>query len=104
MDLLHRKSTDRLFQAILSLRSIDECYEFFEDACTIREIEEIAQRFEVAELLWEGKSYNEINQRTGASTATICRVKKCLMYGNSGYKLTLERMNLAEEEQDERTA
>lgn len=104
MELLHQKSTDRLFQAILSLRSIDECYEFFEDACTVREIDEIAQRFEVAELLWEGRSYNEINQRTGASTATICRVKKCLIYGNSGYKLTLDRMNMAEEEQNERTA
>ena len=92
MDLVHHPSTDRLFQAILSLKTLDECYEFFEDACTIKEIQEIAQRFEVAELLWQGKSYNEINQITGASTATICRVKKCLVYGNSGYKLTLDRM------------
>lgn len=92
MDLLHQESIDRLFQAILSLKSLDECYEFFEDACTIKEIQEIAQRYEVATLLWKGKSYGEINQATGASTATICRVKKCLVYGNSGYKIALERM------------
>ena len=98
MDLLHHGATDKLFQAILSLQTVDECYEFFEDACTIKEIEEIAQRFEVAEHLWQGKSYNEINQLTGASTATICRVKKCLVYGNSGYKLALERMAQVEEE------
>lgn len=92
MDLIRHPSVDRLFEAILSLQTKDECYEFFEDACTIREIEEIAQRFEVAELLWNGKSYNEINQTIGASTATICRVKKCLVYGNSGYRVALERM------------
>jgi len=93
MDLLHHETIDRLFQAILSLKNTEECYEFFEDACTIKEIQEIAQRFEVASLLWQGKSYGEINQITGASTATICRVKKCLVYGNSGYKIALERMN-----------
>ena len=92
MEILHHETTDRLFQAILSLRSLEECYEFFEDACTIKEIQEIAQRFEVATQLWQGKSYNEINQNTGASTATIYRVKKCLMYGNSGYRLVLDRM------------
>ena len=102
MDLLHKASTDKLFQAILSLQTLDECYEFFEDACTIKEIEEIAQRFEVAEHLWQGKSYNEINQLTGASTATICRVKKCLVYGNSGYRLALDRMAQDEEEQHDR--
>lgn len=99
MDLIRHPSVDRLFDAILSLRTKDECYEFFEDACTIREIEEIAQRFEVAELLWNGKSYNEINQTTGASTATICRVKKCLVYGNSGYRVALERMAQKAEEE-----
>lgn len=93
MDLLHHKSIDRLFQAILSLKNMDECYEFFEDACTIKEIQEIAQRFEVASLLWNNKSYSEINQMTGASTATICRVKKCLVYGNSGYALVLSRLD-----------
>ena len=91
MDLQRQDATTRLFEAILSLKNIDECYEFFEDACTIKEIQEISQRFEVASLLWQGKSYGEINQITGASTATICRVKKCLVYGNSGYKIALER-------------
>ena len=83
---------EQLFRGMLCLNSVEECYEFFEDACTIKEIQEIAQRFEVATQLWQGKSYNEINQNTGASTATICRVKKCLMYGNSGYRLVLDRM------------
>ena len=76
----------------MSLKNIEECYEFFEDACTIKELQEISQRFDVAKLLWQGESYNSINQQTGASTATICRVKKCLMYGNSGYRVVLDRM------------
>lgn len=100
MDIDHRTDIDRLFQAILSLQTLDECYEFFEDACTIKEIHEIAQRFEVATQLWQGKSYNEVNHSTGASTATICRVKKCLTYGNSGYRLILERMAEKEEPHD----
>jgi len=93
MNMLHQPNIDRLFDAILSLKTKEECYEFFEDACTIKEILEIGQRFEVATLLWQGKSYGEVNQITGASTATICRVKKCLVYGNSGYKIALERLN-----------
>lgn len=93
MEIERKKTFDQLFHAILSLKSVDECYEFFEDACTIRELNEISQRFDVAEKLWRGKSYNEINQDTGASTATICRVKKCLMYGNSGYRLVLDRLS-----------
>ena len=101
MELQHQKNIDRLFEAILSLKSTQECYEFFEDACTIKELQEISQRFEVAEQLWDGKSYNEVNQKTGASTATICRVKKCLMYGNSGYKLVLDRLHEREEHSDE---
>lgn len=97
MDVLRQKEVERLFQAILTLQTVEECYRFFEDACTIKEIQEIAQRFDVASQLWTGKSYQEVNQKTGASTATICRVKKCLMYGSSGYQLVLERM--AEEEE-----
>ena len=97
MEIKHQESIDQLFRAILSLQTLEECYEFFEDACTIKEIYERSQRFDVAKLLWQGQSYNEVNQKTGASTATICRVKKCLMYGNSGYKLVLDRM--AEEEE-----
>lgn len=92
MEISHNTMTNRLFEAILALKNVEECYEFFEDACTIKEIQEISQRFDVASQLWEGKSYHEINKNTGASTATICRVKKCLMYGNSGYRLILDRM------------
>ena len=92
MDITRHELMDQLFQAILSLKNIEECYEFFEDACTIKELQEISQRFDVAKLLWQGESYNSINQQTGASTATICRVKKCLMYGNSGYRVVLDRM------------
>ena len=100
MERHHQKNIDRLFEAILSLKSMEECYEFFEDACTIKELQEISQRFEVAEQLWDGKSYNEVNQKTGASTATICRVKKCLMYGNSGYRLALDRIIKKEDTSD----
>ena len=92
MDIARHELMDQLFQAILSLETIEECYEFFEDACTIKELQEISQRFDVAKLLWQGESYKTINQKIGASTATICRVKKCLMYGNSGYRLVLDRM------------
>ena len=97
MDVLRQKEVERLFQAILTLQTVEECYRFFEDACTIKEIQEIAQRFDVASQLWTGKSYQEVNQKTGASTATICRVKKCLMYGSSGYKLALERLTAQED-------
>lgn len=93
MKLPRHPRTDHLFHAILALKDIEECYEFFENACTIRELEEISQRFEIAQLLWFGKSYNEINHMTGASTATICRVKKCLVDENSGYQLTLKRLS-----------
>ena len=88
----HKESIDNLFKAILSLENIEECYNFFEDACTIQELESIAQRFEVARLLCQGKSYVDINKTTGASTATICRVNKALRYGDGGYKTVIERL------------
>lgn len=98
MEAIHHAYADHLFQAILTLQTVDECYDFFEDVCTIKEIQEIAQRFEVAAQLRRGKSYSDVNQSTGASTATICRVKKCLMYGSSGYRLVLERLEAAAKE------
>ena len=88
----HKESMDNLFKAILSLQNIEECYSFFEDACTIQELESIAQRFEVATLLSQGKSYVDINKLTGASTATICRVSKCVNYGEGGYKTAIDRL------------
>ena len=88
-----KEHIDTLFKAILSLENIEECYSFFEDACTIQELESIAQRFEVAQLLSSGKSYAEVNKLTGASTATICRVGKCVNYGTGGYKTAIDRLD-----------
>ena len=81
---------DKLFEAILKLESIDECRRFFEDICTMKELEAISQRLDVAKLLAEGVNYQEISKTCGASTATISRVSKCLQYGGGGYALVLE--------------
>ena len=96
MSNLRNAEADQLFEAILSLQTVEECYRFFEDACTIKEVQEIAQRFHVAQALSAGKNYQEVNKETGASTATICRVNKCLNYGNGGYRTVLERMQKGE--------
>ena len=85
--------TDYLFEAILSLRSIEECYRFFDDICTIKEVGAIAQRLKVAKLLRQGLTFNVIAEKTGASTATIARVNKCLVYGADGYTTILERLD-----------
>lgn len=93
MEKLHTPETDRLFEAILTLKDVDECYRFFEDICTIKELLEISQRFEVAGLLeGGGMSYADIREKTGASTATITRINRCLRFGNDGYKLVFERL------------
>lgn len=83
--------TDKLFEAILLLKGMDECYNFFEDICTVSEIKAMAQRLEVAKMLKEGHTYTDISEKTGASTATISRVNRCLNYGADGYKMILER-------------
>lgn len=85
-------ATDRLFEAILTLENVDECYAFFEDICTVHEIKSLAQRLEVAKMLQEKKTYTEIQQVTHASTATISRVNRCLSYGSDGYKIILDRV------------
>ena len=87
------KMTDNLFNAILKLETVEECYKFFEDICTIKEIQDVSQRLEVARQLKCGNSYVEVARDTGASTATISRVNKCLSYGSGGYKLVLERLD-----------
>lgn len=87
--------TDRLFQAILLLKDIDECYNFFEDICTISEVKAMAQRLEVARMLMDKKTYTEICEKTGASTATISRVNRFLNYGADGYKTILKRPDKA---------
>jgi len=84
--------TDQLFKAILTLENIDECYKFFEDIATINEIKELSQRLEVARMLSEGFIYEDIVQKTGASSATISRVKKCLNYGADGYQSVLKKI------------
>jgi TrpR-related protein YerC/YecD len=86
------EETDKLFEAVLLLRSIDECYNFFEDICTVAEIKALGQRLEVAKMLKYKKTYTEIGDKTGASTATISRVNRCLNYGADGYKMILERI------------
>lgn len=84
---------NHLFQAILQLRDEEECYKFFMDVCTINELQSMGQRYEVAKMLREKKTYCEIAKETGASTATISRVNRSLNYGNDGYDLVLERLN-----------
>jgi len=79
--------TDKLFECILSMETVEECYQLFEDLCTINEIQAIAQRMEVAAMLDAKRTYVEIAEKTGASTATISRVNRCLHYGTDGYKL-----------------
>ena len=86
------KEKDYLYKAIVAVSSVDECRDFFDDVCTIKEITSIAQRLTVARLLKEGKTFNEIVEETGASSATISRVNKCLVYGN-GYKHVLEKLD-----------
>ena len=85
-------ATDHLFEAILLLENIDECYSFFEDICTIHEIKSLAQRLEVAKMLRQRKTYSEITEKTGASTATISRVNRALTYGSDGYNMVLDRL------------
>lgn len=92
MEKLRNKSADLLFNSILTLKNLDECYEFFEDICTIKEIQSIAQRVMVAQMLLEGKVYKDIVTETGASTATISRVNRSLNYGNDGYRKAFERL------------
>lgn len=90
---------DGLFEAILKLETMEECYRFFEDICTIKEIQAIAQRLEVAKLLTANKTYNEIEAETGASTATISRINRSLNYGADGYKIVFKKLGIIDEEE-----
>lgn len=89
---LKDKMTDKLFEAILLLENEEECYRFFEDICTVSEIKAMAQRLEVAGMLDREQIYTDIAEKTGASTATISRVKRCLHFGADGYRLILDRL------------
>lgn len=95
---LKDKNTDLFFNAILHLETIDECYDFFEDLCTVNELKSISQRIVVAKMLREKKVYSEIVDETGASTATVSRVNRSLQYGCGGYDLIFDRMNGEKEE------
>ena len=92
----HNDSTDELCEAILSLKTREECYAFLEDICTIKELLEMSQKLSVAKLLSRGMSYSQISQKTGVSTATISRISRCIEYGSGGYKMIIERLQEGE--------
>lgn len=85
-------SMDRLFRTFLNLESIDECYAYFEDLCTVKELEDMAQRLDAAVLLEQGNSYQKIMEQVKISTATIGRVSRCLNHGSGGYRTALEKL------------
>lgn len=91
------EAVDKLFEAVLNLKSKEECYIFFEDLCTVNELLSLSQRYEVATMLSAKKTYLEIAEKTGASTATISRVNRSLNYGNDGYEMIFARTNHVEE-------
>src|SRR5688572_3277226 len=94
---IRTSAVDHLFEAILSLKDSEECYIFFEDICTVNELLSLSQRFEVARMLRQHKTYLEIAEKTGASTATISRVNRSLNYGNDGYDMVFQRISDKEE-------
>ena len=94
---LHSESVDMLFKSILNLESVEECYKYFEDVCTINELRDMAQRFEVALLLDKGCNYQQIAAKTNVSTATISRVSRCLNYGEGGYRDAIQKLKNSEE-------
>ena len=96
-----KEKSDRLYKAILMLETEEECYNFFQDLCTVSELRSMEQRYEVATLLNDGLIYNDILERTGASSATISRVNRSLIYGNGGYESVLEKMKEQEEKAEE---
>ena len=100
----HNEMTDRLMQVFAELKTAEECYSFLEDLCTIKEILDMSQRLEIAVLLKNGTNYQEINKKTGVSTATISRVNKCLNYGTGGYRAVLGRISESNERTEEENA
>ena len=94
---IHTEAVDHLFEAVLCLENKEECYTFFEDVCTINELLSLSQRFEVARMLRQKKTYLEISEKTGASTATISRVNRSLTDGNDGYEMVFNRIGEKEE-------
>lgn len=95
---VHTPEMENLFKGITCLQTVEECYAFFEDLCTVNELLSLGQRFEVANMLREHRTYNEVAEETGASTATISRVNRCLNYGSDGYDLVIDRLKKQKEE------
>lgn len=94
------KAVSELFEAIRTLENEEECFDFFEDVCTVNELLSLAQRFEVAKMLKEGNTYMEVAEQTGASTATISRVNRSLNYGKDGYEMVFSRMKAKHENEE----
>lgn len=92
MKNIHTESTKEFFKALLLLETEEDCRNFFEDICTVKELQDISQRLQVARMLDDGKSYQVVSKETGASTATISRVNRCLVYGSGGYKSILDKL------------
>ena len=93
MNKIRDEKIDYLFRGILTLESVDDCYRFFGDLCTVAELQEMSKRLMAAKMLNENHIYNEIAERTSLSTATISRVNRCLKYGNDGYRSVLDRLD-----------
>lgn len=96
MSLPRNEYTDQLFRSILELKSVEECYTYFDDLCTIKEVRDMGQRLAVAMQLRRGDSYQKTVETTGVSSATICRVNRCLGYGSGGYNMVIDRMQKEE--------
>ncbi|GAB3055658.1 YerC/YecD family TrpR-related protein [Salinicoccus sesuvii] len=93
IDKLKGKELDDLFEGILKLESVEDCYHFFDDLCTTNELVSLKQRFQVAKMIKEGYTYSKVQEETGASSATVSRVKRCLDYGSEGYHTIIDRMD-----------
>ncbi len=94
IEKLRGKALDELFDAILTLETREECYQFFDDLCTVNELQSLSQRLQVAKMIKQGYTYATIEKESGASTATISRVKRSLQWGNDAYTMILDRMNI----------
>tara|TARA_B100000809_G_C15021200_1_gene488507 strand:+ start:188 stop:475 length:288 start_codon:yes stop_codon:yes gene_type:complete len=93
IDRLRGKELDDLFEGILKLETVEECHHFFDDLCTTNELVSLKQRFQVAKMIKEGQTYSKVQNETGASSATVSRVKRCLDYGSDGYHMIIDRMD-----------
>ncbi|WP_040285978.1 YerC/YecD family TrpR-related protein [Sporosarcina koreensis] len=101
LEKIRNDRTDQLFRAILELQTIEECYAFFDDLCTIGEVQSLSQRLDVAVMLKKKQTYDTIQTETGASTATISRIRRCVDYGSGGYNLIVDRLGESDQPSSE---